>query len=174
MSFRKHSVDLSSLISCSKVQVQTRSSLVSLSVPRKALCFVITSYTAAVLDHGIPALQLSYDERFQRAFPYPSDYPLEAKDGLTSFSKAVTSNLLGGVGYFYGTSIVNRKFSYEWDEEEDADTEEEAPEKGAGLTEPRSLLTATPSRSFFPRGFYWWVFLRLPLLASSYIFVAQG
>jgi len=72
-----------------------------------------------------------------------------------SFSKAVTSNLLGGVGYFYGTSIVNRKFSFEWDEEEDSNDEEEVSEKGAKLTEPRSLLTATPSRSFFPRGFYW-------------------
>lgn len=76
------------------------------------------------------------------------------KDKLMDFSKAVTSNLLGGVGYFYGTSIVNRKFSYEWDEEEDIDDDEE--EKGAKLTEPRSLLTATPSRPFFPRGFYWY------------------
>jgi len=116
---------------------------------------ILMKITASVLDHGIPALQLSYDKRFQSKFPYPSDYPLEAKDGLMSFSKAVTSNLLGGVGYFYGTSIVNRKFSFEWDEEEDSNDEEEVSEKGAKLTEPRSLLTATPSRSFFPRGFYW-------------------
>jgi mannosyl-oligosaccharide glucosidase len=72
----------------------------------------------------------------------------------------MTSNLVGGVGYFYGTSIVNRKFSYEWDEDEDTfQTKEDRDDKdsmtGAKLTEPRALLTATPSRSFFPRGFYW-------------------
>jgi mannosyl-oligosaccharide glucosidase len=62
---------------------------------------------------------------------------------------------VGGVGYFYGTSIVNRKFSYEWDEDEDASSDADEGEKGAKLTEPKALLTATPSRSFFPRGFYW-------------------
>ncbi|KAJ7172722.1 glycoside hydrolase [Mycena filopes] len=111
--------------------------------------------SSATLDQGIPALVASYGKRFQDAFPFPSDYPAAKRDSLEAFSKAVTSNLVGGVGYFYGTSIVNKKFSYEWDEEDDAQTNGEDPETGARLTEPKALLTATPSRSFFPRGFYW-------------------
>ena len=71
----------------------------------------------------------------------------EARFGLTKkgfaenqvkVAKAVVSNLLGGIGYFYGKSIVKSKYNSEpveyW----------AAP-----------LLTAVPSRSFFPRGFLW-------------------
>ena len=111
---------------------------------------------AATLDQGIPALLEAYNNRFEVAFPYPADYPAEKRDSLLAFSKAVTSNLIGGIGYFYGNSIVDKKFSYEWDEDEDASPSSDG-ESGAKLTEPKALLTATPSRSFFPRGFYWYV-----------------
>ncbi|KAJ6513917.1 glycoside hydrolase [Mycena vitilis] len=111
--------------------------------------------SSATLDQGIPALVAAYGQRFQSAFPFPSDYDVANKDSLEAFSKAVTSNLVGGVGYFYGTSIVNRKFSFEWDEEDEAQPDGEDGQTGARLTEPKALLTATPSRSFFPRGFYW-------------------
>lgn len=114
--------------------------------------------TASVLDQGIPALVKSYGQRLRAILPYPSDYPDEKKQSLEAFSKAVTSNLVGGVGYFYGNSIVDRKFSYEWDEDDEAVTSNDADSsaKGPRLTEPKALLTATPSRSFFPRGFYWY------------------
>lgn len=114
-------------------------------------------FIAATLDQGISALVEAYGKRFANVFPYPKDFPSEDKDQLEKFSKAVTSNLFGGVGYFYGNSIVNKKFSYEWDEEEDSTIEDDESEVGAKLTEPKALLTATPSRSFFPRGFYWCV-----------------
>jgi len=106
------------------------------------------------LDQGIPALVESYGKRFHEVLPYPLDYPAERTDSLEAFSRAVTSSLIGGVGYFYGSSIVDRKFSYEWDEDEDFVDGDGSP-KGAKLAEPKALLTATPSRSFFPRGFYW-------------------
>ncbi|RDB24187.1 putative mannosyl-oligosaccharide glucosidase [Hypsizygus marmoreus] len=114
----------------------------------------------SILDQGIPALVASYGRRFQSVFPYPLDYAKEKQQRLETFSKAITSNLVAGVGYFYGTSIVDRKFSYEWDEDEDLvqfgnDGDNDAIQHGPRLTEPKALLTATPSRSFFPRGFYW-------------------
>ncbi|KAG6914889.1 hypothetical protein DXG01_014733 [Tephrocybe rancida] len=117
--------------------------------------------SSTVLDQGIPALVDTYGQHFRSVFPYPADYAKEKEQSMEAFSKAVTSNLVAGVGYFYGTSIVNRKFSYEWDEEEDvtpSNAEEEEGDEvqpGARLTDPKALLTATPSRSFFPRGFYW-------------------
>lgn len=108
------------------------------------------------MDQGVEALSKSFNQRFDEVFPI-TNYPTSNPDSLKAFSKAITSNLIGGVGYFYGTSIVDRAFSYEWDQEDDVPTleDEDDEKKGAHLTEPRSLLTATPSRSFFPRGFYW-------------------
>ena len=53
-------------------------------------------------------------------------------------SKAALSNMLGGIGYFFGTSDVR-----------DPVTE------AATRSWPAALFSAVPSRSFFPRGFIW-------------------
>ncbi|TBU50102.1 glycoside hydrolase [Dichomitus squalens] len=107
------------------------------------------------LDVGISALSASYNERFDTVLPIPSNYQTSDPESLREFSKAITSNLIGGVGYFYGSSLLDRGFAYEWDQEDDSDPAESGEKKGPTLVEPKSLLTATPSRSFFPRGFYW-------------------
>lgn len=54
------------------------------------------------------------------------------------FGKAALSNMLGGMGYFYGQSVVQSVYN-----------------EYAILYPPGSLFTAVPSRSFFPRGFLW-------------------
>ena len=110
-------------------------------------------FVATLLDEGIKALTQAYNRRFDEVFPVTSSYKTSDLESVKNFSKAITSNLIGGIGYFYGTSIVDKGFAFEWDQDEDSDYLE----KGAHLTEPRALLTATPSRSFFPRGFYWYV-----------------
>lgn len=113
------------------------------------------AFAAATLDEGIAAFSNSFNQRFHEIFPVP-DSP--NRDALDAFSQAITSNLLGGIGYFYGTSIIDPSFSYDWDDDSspaESDDGNRGKTKGARLTEPKALLTATPSRSFFPRGFYW-------------------
>lgn len=118
----------------------------------------INPTTAATIGPGITTLVSSFNDRFESRFPTPNSFAVSNYEAFKSFSKAITSNLLGGIGYFYGTSIVDKGFAFEWDQEDDYDYDGDGTQdshQGARLTEPRALLTATPSRSFFPRGFYW-------------------
>lgn len=59
-------------------------------------------------------------------------------DAEISVAKAALSNMLGSIGYFYGSSLVKSKYNKEpvnyWN---------------------AALFTAVPSRPFFPRGFLW-------------------
>lgn len=54
------------------------------------------------------------------------------------FSKEVLSNLLGGIGYYYGPILIKSKNK-----------------DGASYDEPAPLFTGSPSRNRFPRGFLW-------------------
>ena len=68
------------------------------------------------------------------------------------------SNLVGGIGYFYGDSIVDRSYAAEYDEENEGFWQEaaEARRRGNQKSEgPSELFTSIPSRPFFPRGFLW-------------------
>lgn len=111
---------------------------------------VKTRLDAKGLTSGINAFKTTFHNRFLEKFPLPSTTPKH----LVDFSKAITSHLLGGIGYFYGTSIVDASFTHEWDDDDPLGIGQDGP-KNPVLVEPRELLTATPSRSFFPRGFYW-------------------
>ena len=108
--------------------------------------------TATALSAGLNAFSAAYDARFEDTFG------LDAKgysDAEVDFARTLTANLIGGIGYFSGPSIVDRKFSYEYDKEALADLPSAEQDADPRLTEPLELLTATPSRAFFPRGFYW-------------------
>ncbi|CCH58684.1 hypothetical protein TBLA_0A08950 [Henningerozyma blattae CBS 6284] len=65
------------------------------------------------------------------------------------FALQTLSNLLGGIGYFHGTQIVDRVTEFN-DETFEPTTFSHAKEES-----PLSLFTSVPSRGFFPRGFYW-------------------
>ncbi|VEL28242.1 unnamed protein product [Protopolystoma xenopodis] len=58
---------------------------------------------------------------------------------ITELARVALANLLGGIGFFYGSSLV------------------QSPESGPTPIEywPAPLFTATPSRPQFPRGFLW-------------------
>ncbi|XP_061103094.1 mannosyl-oligosaccharide glucosidase isoform X2 [Conger conger] len=77
----------------------------------------------------------AFDLKFERTFGLQ-----ERAFSLSQvrFSKAALSNMLGGMGYFHGQSVVQSAYN-------------EYP-----LLYPEgALFTAVPSRSFFPRGFLW-------------------
>jgi mannosyl-oligosaccharide glucosidase len=102
-----------------------------------------------MLDAGIPALKQKFTRRFERVLSLPQG----STEDQVSFSKAITSNLLGGIGYFYGDQVVDQGLVHEWDAEDDDDPTHK--HNGPRRTPPKELFSATPSRSFFPRGFYW-------------------
>ncbi|NXN93795.1 MOGS glucosidase, partial [Rhinopomastus cyanomelas] len=84
--------------------------------------------TAALEDH-VTAFERRFEETFglsRKGFPAPQ----------RRFAQAALSDVLGGIGYFHGHSLVQTP---------------RGPLPGAETT----LLTAVPSRSFFPRGFLW-------------------
>ena len=77
----------------------------------------------------------NFDLKFEQLFQLSNK---GYNDSAIHFAQSAMSNMIGGIGYFYGSSIVKSKYNSMpvpyW----------EAP-----------LYTAVPSRSFFPRGFLW-------------------
>ncbi|KAK9768353.1 Processing alpha glucosidase I [Basidiobolus ranarum] len=90
-----------------------------------------------------------FDERFERTFKLASK---EFKPHQIAFAKAAMSNMLGGIGYFHGDSIVDDSSEESLD---DAELIIDSHEPNAKLTPPMTLFSAVPSRPFFPRGFLW-------------------
>ncbi|KAJ8957230.1 hypothetical protein NQ318_007794, partial [Aromia moschata] len=76
-----------------------------------------------------------FDERFEATFKLRNK---GFTDREIKFAQAAVSNMVGGIGYFYGSSKVQSMY-----------TKEPVPYW------PAPLYTAVPSRSFFPRGFLW-------------------
>ena len=80
-----------------------------------------------------------YSSEFEKKFE--ERFSLKAKgfgNDEVQFAQAALSNMVGGIGYFYGSSKVISRYFKEprdyWDS---------------------ALYTAVPSRPFFPRGFLW-------------------
>ena len=68
------------------------------------------------------------------------------------------SNLVGGIGFFYGDSTVDRSYAPEYEEENEGFWQETAEARMRAelkVEGPSELYTSIPSRPFFPRGFLW-------------------
>ncbi|KAN0061667.1 Processing alpha glucosidase I [Thecaphora frezii] len=109
--------------------------------------------TSAGLTQGLRASREAYDARFLRAFGLEANASTSASE--IDFARDLTSSLVGGIGYSYGQSIVDRTFVHEYDVGSGAMDVDLQGFEDPQLTEPAELLTATPCRSVFPRGFYW-------------------
>ncbi|XP_063781783.1 mannosyl-oligosaccharide glucosidase [Pseudophryne corroboree] len=93
------------------------------------------SLSGGALTAGLEKHRKTMEERFRKTFQ------LEAKGFIpeqVAFAQAALSNMLGGMGYFYGSSVIRSRH---------------IPEPVS--YPPAPLYTAVPSRSFFPRGFLW-------------------
>lgn len=88
----------------------------------------------------------AFDRRFARTFA-------KGMEGAAEVGKAALSNLLGGIGYFYGAPLVQvvREAPPGAQQQQPPPPPQQPPVRGF----PSGLFTAVPSRSFFPRGFLW-------------------
>lgn len=115
----------------------------------------LTNSSADDLTKGIKAATESFAERFHRVL---SPKPPFTDPEYEKFSRAMFSNLAGGIGYFYGDSVVDRSNAPEYEEENEGFWEETADARLRAqlhIEGPSELFTTTPSRPFFPRGFLW-------------------
>lgn len=97
----------------------------------------------------------AFGERFSSVFELKAPFHVEK---YKKFAKSMFSNLIGGIGYFYGAAVVDRSYAPEYDEENEGFWEEAAEaraRKQEQLEGPYELFSAIPSRPFFPRGFLW-------------------
>ncbi|KAK9432562.1 glycoside hydrolase [Lipomyces doorenjongii] len=109
------------------------------------------SMNSAKLTSLLDTAITSFDSRYAEVFS-----PIEPFDSpeYISFGKSLLSNLLGGIGYFHGSGLVDMSDSaYDDEEYEEFWLDRGAP--NVVETEPSELFSAVPSRPFFPRGFYW-------------------
>ncbi|KAI9360766.1 glycoside hydrolase [Zopfochytrium polystomum] len=129
------------------------------------------AYTGSALTEKLEAAAKAFDSRFEETFRL-------AEKGYSSdevaFAASMLSNMVGGIGHFHGSKIVDRAFedvvevepidfapgiggADSGDEDDYFNDEEDAKRVGPApqLEGPSTLFTAVPSRPFFPRGFIW-------------------
>ncbi|KAI9736854.1 MAG: Processing alpha glucosidase I [Claussenomyces sp. TS43310] len=111
--------------------------------------------TSEVLSEEIAIATKSFKERFLGIFKLRAPYD---QNKYQDFARSMFSNLFGGIGYFYGDSLVDRSYAPEYDEDNEGFWEEAAEARARqqqALEGPSELFTTIPSRPFFPRGFLW-------------------
>ncbi|KAF1814629.1 mannosyl-oligosaccharide glucosidase [Eremomyces bilateralis CBS 781.70] len=111
--------------------------------------------TSTTISSKIEDLKKSFAAKFKDVFK-PSAPFTGAK--YEEFAHSLFSNLIGGLGYFHGDSLVDRSYAPEYEEENEGFWDETADARSRVqpvLEGPSELFTSIPSRPFFPRGFLW-------------------
>jgi len=111
--------------------------------------------TSADLSDTVATTSQGFKKKFASIFTPKS--PFDAPK-YTKYSQAMLSNLVGGIGYFHGDSLVDRSYAPEYEEENEGFWEEAAAAQAQAQINregPAELFTCVPSRPFFPRGFLW-------------------
>ncbi|WFD35622.1 mannosyl-oligosaccharide glucosidase [Malassezia cuniculi] len=103
--------------------------------------------SGAALGPALEGHKAEYERRFESTFGL---HQREYSEKQAQDARELTAQIVGGIGYYYGTSLVDRRYTSEHD-----DVLHGAQEPSPEYAPARGLLTATPSRSVFPRGFYW-------------------
>lgn len=148
--------------------------------------------SSAKLTRMLDEARTTFDDSYSKSLPlvHLSDSKEDkAKD--ESFARELISSVLGGVGYFHGTAVVDRSLSIAESDTGDEfgsegngqpidldavdnlrasrmaeaaeEDDDESPVRREG---PFSLTSGTPGRSFFPRGFYWDEGFHLPAISA--------
>ncbi|KAF3935667.1 hypothetical protein ABW19_dt0206655 [Dactylella cylindrospora] len=108
--------------------------------------------TSEILTDKIKENEVRFGERFDKIFKRQPPFHASKYE---KFARELFSNLLGGIGFFHGTSLVDRS-EYPEDEENFWEAAKANRERDLGQMEgPTTLFTSIPSRPFFPRGFLW-------------------
>jgi mannosyl-oligosaccharide glucosidase len=111
--------------------------------------------TSADLTTQIERVLEGFDKKYAEVLAPRA--PFQDKSYI-EFSKGLFSNLIGGIGYFYGDHVVDRSYAAEYEEENEGfwqETEEARNRNQQKAEGPYELFTSIPSRPFFPRGFLW-------------------
>lgn len=112
--------------------------------------------TSDELSEAIEKTTTQFGDRFKELLAPKAPFN---KSEYQGFAKSMFSNLIGGIGYFYGDSVVDKSYAPEYEEENEGFWQETAEarmrEGGIRLEGPSELFTSIPSRPFFPRGFLW-------------------
>ncbi|EON96956.1 putative mannosyl-oligosaccharide glucosidase protein [Phaeoacremonium minimum UCRPA7] len=114
--------------------------------------------TSANFAGKVDEIRTMYQQRINNVFPWVAPYHPPFEPEHVSFEQSLLSNLLGGLGYFHGDSKVDLTHAKAYEEEKPdfwKDTASAMAQAEITTAEPTSLLSHTPSRSSFARGFLW-------------------
>jgi mannosyl-oligosaccharide glucosidase len=114
-----------------------------------------TKITSRDLTNQIESVTAGFSARFADIFTPQAPF---LKERYEEFSKSLFSNLIGGIGYFYGDSRIDRSYDPAYEEDNEGFWEDAAEARSRNQAEfegPSELFTSIPSRPFFPRGFLW-------------------